>query len=470
MAQAIILPKLGQQTEESTIVRWHKRVGDTVKKGDVLFEMETDKAVLEAESFFDGTLLKILVPENRTVPVNTCVAYVGEPGEKAPDAPPPPLPTLAEVGASTPPAQPQHPVAAPPESGPRPVLPAAAPSRPQRPADQPGPQMAVPIAPPPAAAAPAVPRRLFISPRARALAEARCIDPARIAGSGPGGRILERDVTAWLAANRYDDIRVTPAAKQVAAREKVDLLTVRGTGIGHRIMVHDIERTLAARPRPMNKMRQTIARRLTQSFTTTPHFYAATSVDLTGLLALRQELKSRGEAYKVTDFILEAVVLALIEFPLLNSVAEGNTIRWRETVDLGLAVGLDDGLVVPVIRSAETLSLRELSQAAAALAEKARAGKLLPDEMSGSSFTVSNMGMLDVESFSAIINPGESGILAVASTIPTPVVRDGKIAVRSLMKITVSVDHRIIDGTVAARFIHAIKAKLEDIELWKSLT
>jgi pyruvate dehydrogenase E2 component (dihydrolipoamide acetyltransferase) len=302
------------------------------------------------------------------------------------------------------------------------------------------------------------------------LAEARCIDPSRITGSGPGGRILERDVTAWLEANRYDEIRITPAAKRLAAQAKVDLLTVRGTGVGRRIMIHDIQRALAARPRKMNKMRQTIARRLTESFTTTPHFYATTSVDLTDLLAWRQELKNQGEAYKVTDFILEAVVLALQEFPLLNSVAEGNTIRWRENVDLGLAVGLDDGLVVPVIWSAETLSLRELAQTAAALAAKARAGKLLPDEMSGSSFTVSNMGMLDVENFSAIINPGESGILAVASALATPVVRNGKIVVRSMMKITASVDHRIVDGAVAARFINAVKAKLEDLELWRSLT
>jgi len=465
MAQAIILPKLGQQTEEATILRWRKREGDPVKKGDVLFEMETDKAVLEAESFFEGTLLKILIPENRTVPVNTLVGFVGEPGERVPDAPPP---APAAVGGQKPLAQPQRPAAALADVGSRPAAPLAAPSRAERTSEIPELQTSAVPAPLPAAPAPA--RRLFISPRARALAEARCIDPSRITGSGPGGRIVERDVSAWLEANRYDEIRITPAAKRMAAQEKVDLLTVRGTGVGRRIMIHDIQRALAARPRQMNKMRQIIARRLTQSFTTTPHFYATTSVDMTDLLTWRQELKNRGEAYKVTDFILEAVVLALQEFPLLNSVAEGNTIRWRENVDLGLAVGLDDGLVVPVIWSAETLSLRELAETAAALAEKARAGKLLPDQMSGSSFTLSNMGMLDVENFSAIINPGESGILAVASTLATPVVRNGKIVVRSMMKITASVDHRIVDGAVAARFVNAIKAKLEDLELWKSLT
>jgi pyruvate dehydrogenase E2 component (dihydrolipoamide acetyltransferase) len=281
---------------------------------------------------------------------------------------------------------------------------------------------------------------------------------------------VEKDVRAYLDEKGYDALRVTPAAKRLAAREKVDLLFVRATGAGRRIVEEDVRRAIAARPRRMSKMRQIIARRLTESFTTTPHFYVTASVDMTDLMAYRQQLKDRGEPYKVTDFILAAVVRALQEFPVLNSVAEGDSIRWRETVDLGLAVGLDDGLVVPAIRNAQTLSLRELSRAAAALAEKARAGRLLPDEMTGSSFTVSNMGMLDVENFGAIINPGEAGILAVSSTAPTPVARGGRIAVRSMMKITASVDHRIVDGATAAGFVNAIRKKLEDVDLWRSLT
>jgi pyruvate dehydrogenase E2 component (dihydrolipoamide acetyltransferase) len=235
-------------------------------------------------------------------------------------------------------------------------------------------------------------------------------------------------------------------------------------------MVRDIERMAAQRPRKLSKMRQVIARRLTESFTTTPHFYVTVAVDMTDLLDFRRELKAAGKAYSVTDFILESVIMTLAEFPVVNSVSDGQTIRWHGDVQLGMAVALDDGLVVPVIRNAEDLTMTELHDQAKALAARAREGKLTPDEMTGSTFTVSNMGMLDVDNFHAIINPGEAGILAVASTVSTPVVRDGEIAVRAMMKITLSVDHRIVDGSVAAAFVNAIKAKLEDVELWKSLT
>lgn len=453
MPQAVIMPKLGQATEESTIVKWHKKEGDTVKKGDILFEMETDKAVLEAESFFDGTLLKIFVPEKVTVPVNVVVAYIGTPGEKVPDAPPPPPPQ-----ASAPAAKPAAPAAqattaapaaaATPAAGPAPAKPQAAPKP-----------------------APAAPTRLFISPRGKALAKTSVIDPAAIRGTGPNGRVTEADVRGYLQANNYDQLRISPAAKKLAAKEGLDILRIKGSGDAGRIMVHDVERAAAEKPRTMSKMRQVIARRLTDSFTGTPHFYATVSVDMTNLLAFRKELKDAGKPLGVTAFILEAVVLALKEFPAVNSMTpDGVTIRWRGTVDLGMAVGLDEGLVVPVIRSAEDLSLKELHEAADALSAKARAGKLLPDEMTGGSFTVSNMGMLDVECFNAIINPGEGAILAVASTIPTVVVRDGKMVVRSIMKITASVDHRIVDGTTAAAFVNSIKRKLEDVELWKTLT
>lgn len=455
MASNVILPKLGQATEESTIVKWRKQEGDTVKKGDILFEMETDKAVLEAESFFEGTLLKILVKEGVTVPVNTVVAYIGKPGEKLPDAPPPPPAPAAAPEPPQPAAKPaEPPKQQAPASAPAPV-PAAAPSVPQRPA-----------APPPQAAA----ARKFISPRARALAEAKCIDPASIRGSGPNGRVTEADVKAHLAANNYDQIRISPAARKMAATEKIDILRLRGTGAEGRIMVHDVERAVRERPRVMSKMRQVIARRLTESFTTTPHFYVTVSVDMTSLLAYRKELKDRGEVYTVTDFILEAVILSLLEFPVVNSVTDGTTVRWHGSVDLGMAVALDDGLVVPVIRHSDTLGMKELHEATQSLAEKARSGKLLPDEMTGSTFTVSNMGMLNVENFQAIINPGEGAILAVASTVETAVVREGKIVPRSMMKITLSVDHRIVDGSVAAAFVNSVRTKLEDVKLWKRLT
>jgi pyruvate dehydrogenase E2 component (dihydrolipoamide acetyltransferase) len=217
----------------------------------------------------------------------------------------------------------------------------------------------------------------------------------------------------------------------------------------------------------MSKMRQVIAQRLTQSFRDTPHFYVTVAVDMTELIAFRSQLKAAGAPYTVTDFIAEAVVLTLQEFPDVNSSTDGKTTRWNSHVNLGIAVSLEQGLVVPVIRNAGQLPLLELSQRTKSLAEKARAGKATPDELSGGTFTISNMGMMDVESFGAIINPGESAILAVASTRPQPVVRDGKIVVRQIMKLTLSCDHRIVDGALGAKFINGIKQKLEDIELWK---
>jgi pyruvate dehydrogenase E2 component (dihydrolipoamide acetyltransferase) len=452
MAQTVILPKLGQATEESTIVKWHKKEGDLIKKGDVLFEMETDKAVLEAESFYDGTLLKVLVPEGVTVPVNTVVGYIGDKGEKVPDAPPPPPPVAAAAPAPVPAAaaaaQPAAtPVVSRPVSGPAPA----------------------PTAAKPAAAAPVAKAEVFISPRAKALAKAKVIHYTPIRGSGPQGRIVEKDVVEYLASKGYDQLLVSPSARQLASRENVDLLSVKGSGQAGRIMIHDIERALRERPQTMSKMRQVIARRLTESFTGTPHFFVTLSVDMTNLMGLRKELKQKGLGYSVTDFILEAVILSIQEYPAFNSVTDGTTVRWHGSIDLGMAVSLKEGLVVPVIRNAGELSLAELHEASKNLAQKARDGKLLPDEMTGSTFTVSNMGMLNVEEFTAIINPGEAAILAVASTVDTPVVREGQIKIRSMMKLTLSSDHRVIDGSQAAKFLNAIKTKLEDVELWKSL-
>lgn len=448
MAQAVLMPKFGQTVEESSIVKWHKKEGDAVKQGQVLCEVETDKAVMEVESPFDGTLLKIVVPQNVAVPVTSVVAYIGKPGDPIPAVPPLPpkadsvkRPSLPAPATVPPPVPVARPPAAVPAAQSTVALPAAAPSA-----------------------------KMAISPRARALAKKACIDPSRISGSGPNGRIVEKDVEAYLERHGYDSLRISPAARRLAAKETVDILLVRGTGDGGRIMVGDVERAIAERPKPMSKMRQVIARRLTESFTGTPHFYVTVAADMTDLLAYRQTLKDRGQSYTVTDFILEAVVMALREHPVVNSVCDGNTIRWHGGVDLGVAVSLDDGLVVPVIRNAQDLSMTELHDAAKALADKARSGKLSPDEMAGSSFTVSNMGMLDVDSFHAIINPGEAAILAVATTRERPVVRNGRMDIRSMMNLTLSVDHRIVDGSTAAGFLNAIRRKLEDVAFWKSLT
>ena len=385
MPTPIIMPRFGQMTEESTIVEWRKKEGDKVAKGDILFTVETDKSVMEIESFEDGTLLRILVEPGVSVPVQTTVGFIGSPGEAIPEATEPAPPVTSQR-------------LAPPE----------------------GDGATIPVSAPSSAAV-----RAKISPRAARLAGEHAIDLSKITGTGPGGRIVEKDVRTYIEA--------------------------QGKG-----------RAVADEPKPMSKMRQIIAQRLQQSVVTAPHFFVTVEVDMTDLIEFRAQLKERGTSYTITGFISQAVILALKEFPEVNSSTDGKTIRRHRYVHLGLAVSLEEGLVVPVIRNADGLTLAELNARSQELAEKARAGKLTPDEMSGSTFTISNMGMLDVENFTAIINPGESAILAVSSATKKPVVREDKIVVRQLMKMTLSSDHRIIDGALAARFLNAIKAKLEE--------
>jgi len=450
MAQAVIFPKLGQTMEEGAIVKWLKREGEAVAKGDILFEIETDKANLEVESFFEGVLLKIYVKEGITVPVNTVVGYVGAKGENVPDQPPKPEAAAPIVAAAS--------------------LPPTAPAAPPTPIPAPAPMPTAAGTPPLQSQPPsAAPKRAPISPRAKALVKGACIDASRIVGTGPNGRVVEKDVLAYLEASGYNALRITPAAKRLAGEKGVDILTVRGSGDGGRIMVEDVERAAKRKPVPLSRMRQIIARRLVESKQTIPHFYVTVKADITDLMAFRAELKAKGTNLSVNDFVLEAVVLSLEEFPVVNSVTDGNTVSWRGDVDLGMAVSVDAGLVVPVIRAAQRLTLRELNAQAKALAEKARAGKLLPDEMTGSSFSVSNMGMMNVDQFMAIINPGEAGILAVSSGRQVPAVVNGEIKIRTVMAMTLSADHRIVDGSMAAQFVNAVRAKLENVDLWKAL-
>jgi pyruvate dehydrogenase E2 component (dihydrolipoamide acetyltransferase) len=457
MVRPITMPKLGQSEEVGTLVRWRKKVGDTVAKGDILFEIETDKALLEVESFFAGTLLKTVVPEGATVPISTTVGFVGDPGEAIPEvvAPTPELRRPEPLGGSREAARPPAPS---PARG-------MTEARFQPPAGHVGAVREPPLHPTPSVMA--SPEVFRISPRAAKLARESAINPAPIAGTGPFGRIVERDVRNYLESKGYYQLRITPAAKRLAARENIDVLSLDG-GPG-RITVARIERAISEKPQPMSRMRQTIASRLTESFTTTPHFFVTAAVDMTELVNFRSELKAQGATYTVTDFIARAVAMSLVEFPVVNSTTDGKTVRWHSKVHLGLAVNLDQGLVVPVIRDAEGLSLAELHDCASELVARARAGKLTPDEMGGSTFTISNMGMMDIENFTAIINPGESAILAVSSTLKQPVVRGDQIVIRDIMKMTLSSDHRIIDGATAARFANAIKQKLEEISLWKRL-
>ncbi|MGO9207267.1 MAG: dihydrolipoamide acetyltransferase family protein, partial [Candidatus Limnocylindrales bacterium] len=404
MAHPILMPKPGQMTEECTIVAWHKAEGDPVARGDILFEIETDKANMDVEAFDEGVVLRILVGAGETVPVNTVCAYVGMPGETLPD-------DVPAVQAPDRQAEPALATRLPAE--PRETRTETADSPPSR-----------------VRSASGDAERVRISPRASQLAAASGLDPRTIIGSGPEGRITERDVRAAL-----ETASLAPSTLASAAPPDEDASWGR-----------DEEA-----PRPLSRMRRVIAERLTQSATTIPHFTVTVAVDMSGLLALRKELNATGATFSVTDFILAATAQTLAEFPDVNSRTDGSLVWTRRRVHLGLAVSVPHGLLVPVIRDADRCSLSELHERAAGLAERARAGSLPLDDMSGSTFTVSNLGMFGVDEFSAIINPGEAAILAVSSVIPTPIVVGDGIGIRQVMKLTLSADHRLVDGELGAR-------------------
>ncbi len=448
MVQPIVMPKLGQSEEEAKIVQWRKKEGDRVNKGDILFEIETDKALLEVESFLTGTLLSVVVSEGEVAPVQSTVGYIGEPGEAIPELP------ISERRASK------------AEAG---IGPGLGPKPARIPLEAQGELEPPSVGRPPSLASAPAPPVFRISPRAARLAKEAGADPSPIVGTGPGGRVLEKDVAAYLKAKGYDRLRITPAARALAASKNFDLLALEARGDSGRITVGDVGRAIAELPQPLPRMRQVIAERLTRNFRGTPHFFVTVSVDMSDLVEFRSELKAQGKSYTVTDFILKAVALALPEFPLVNSSTDGVNVTRHSKVHLGLAVSLDEGLVVPVIRDAEELSLEEIHLRATELTEKARAGRLTPADMAGSTFTISNMGMLDVENFTAIINPGESAILAVSSVLKRPAIKGELIAVRWMMKMTLTSDHRLIDGAMAARFVNAVKQKLEEKTLWKRL-
>jgi pyruvate dehydrogenase E2 component (dihydrolipoamide acetyltransferase) len=440
MAAPIIVPELGETMNEATIVRWLKKEGDAVKKGDALLEVQTDKAVLEVESFASGTLLKILAQPGETLPVLQVIGFIGEPGEKLPEVPkappthkPPSLETKAE---------------------PRP----AAPSRPI--SEMPAQAVGVPFAAP---APPPVQKPFTISPRAKRLAKERAIDPTKIAGTGPDGRVIERNVLAYLERKGYDSLLISPTARRLAGDLNIDMLDLKGTGPAGKIIKADVLRAEKEKPRPLSQTWRIIASKMVKSAREIPFFLVTLAVDMTELAALREELnKDRVQRISYNDFIVKACAFALRSFPIVNAVCLGGTYKINESINIGIAVDIEDGLIVPVIRDADRKSLDQIVGESAQLVEKAKSKKLLPDEFQGATFTISNMGMLGVESFTAIIPPDQAAILAVGSVTDSVIVHDGKPVVRKIMKITLSSDHRILDGATSARFLNEVKRKLED--------
>ena len=452
MANEIIMPKFGQTVEEAEIVKWHKKVGDKVAKGDVLLEIQTDKATLEVESFHEGTILKIFAKDGETVPVMSVIGYIGEEGEKTPDAPP-------AVEKPKPAEKPAEKKSAAPAKKAAPAKPATASAPVKK-------SVPAPVQPAQNLKSEIKNQKFSITPRAKKLAQELLIKPERISGSGPNGRIIARDVEAFLEENGLNDLKITPVAKQLIEENGLDLLDVRGEG---RITKDDVQRALREQPKTMSPMRQIIAKRMMESVTTMPHFFVTMKMDVTDLLAYRKQAKTSGFKASVGDIIAKAAALTLREMPVMNSVCIGDSVKTNQDVNIGMAVALDDGLIVPVIRNADIIPLDELAAASKDLAKRARENKLSPEDYQGGTFTISNMGMLGVDQFTAIINPGEGAILAVGASVATPVVKKGQVVIRTIMKMTLSSDHRIIDGAVAARFMKSLKNKLEDVGLWQNM-
>ncbi len=422
MITKVVLAKLSPTMEEGTIVKWNKREGDAVKVGDVLAEIETDKANMEMEALGDGILRKILVAAGGKAPVGALIGVVAGADEDIAGL----LEQAAkEAGAAkaAAPATPQ------PGAGP-----AAAPPRPAAPTAS----REAAVAAPPAPVAEG--GRVKASPLARAMAAERNLPLAAIAGTGPGGRVVKRDVVGYLPP-------ASPPAEARAARSHPAIpvpSVVPGSSI------------------PLTGMRRTIAKRLSESMFTAPHFYVTVEIAMDEAAALREQiLEVEDVKVSYNDLVVKACAKALTRFPTVNASWTGEAIQTHAEVHVGVAVSLPDGLLTPVVRNADRKSMVEIAREIKELAARARDRRLQPDEFSGSTFTVSNLGMFDVTDFTAIINPPDSCILAVGAVRKVPVVVDDELTIGQRMKVTLSSDHRVVDGVLAARFLAEVRRLLE---------
>ena len=423
MATLIDMPKLSDTMTVGTLVKWLKNEGDPVASGDMIAEVETDKATMEVECFDDGVLIKQYCGVGDEVAVGGAIAAVGEAGEEAPEA-----------EKSTPAVVTPEPEATPVAEAPMPA-PAA-------------PEPAPEIVPEPVAATTTTANRIKASPLAKKIAAEKGIDLATIHGSGPSGRIVKADV------ENVQPGAAAPAAAQATSPEPVEAAA-----------------TLEALEIPVSNMRKSIGKALVASKTQAPHFYLQIEVNGAPLAALRKELNTKlanlppehgGTKFSVNDLTLKAAAEAVRRVPAINRSWEGDSIKQHPNVHLAFGVAIDDGLVTPVIRAAETKGLREIGAEAKVLIKKARSKKLTPNEMSGSTLTVTNLGMFGISDFYGIINPNNAAILSIGATIKKPVVNENdEIVVGQVMKVGLSGDHRIIDGAVGAQYLQALKEILE---------
>jgi pyruvate dehydrogenase E2 component (dihydrolipoamide acetyltransferase) len=432
----ILMPALSPTMTEGKLAKWLKKEGDQVRAGDVIAEIETDKATMEVEAVDEGVLSKIVVPEGTEgVQVNAVIAVLGGDGTEAAPAPKP-----------APAAPAAKPAAAP---APAPASTASA-------------SLATPKGFDPQPDPPMVKgrERVFASPLARRMAAQAGIDLASLRGSGPGGRIVKADIDAALAggvkAAAAPVVAVAPVATAPAASAPKPAAAATPISAPHKIVPH-------------STMRKVIARRLSESKATVPHFYATRDVELDALLKLRADLNARSPkdgpgAFKlsVNDLVIKATALALRRMPNVNASWSDDGMVLYDDVDISVAVSIPDGLITPIVRKADIKGLAAISNEMKDLAARAKAGKLKPEEFQGGSFSISNMGMLGVKDFAAIINPPQAAILAVSAGEQRPVVKDGALAIATVMTVTLSVDHRVIDGAVAAEWLGVFKGIVED--------
>ena len=450
MATKVVMEALSPTMEEGRLVKWNKNEGDQIKSGDVLAEVETDKAVMELVARGDGVLRKRLANEGDASPVGTLIAVIAGPDENidsivgsaggapAPAAAPP-QPAQAAQGSqagsapSEAPAPPQQKAPTQAPSAPSRPAPSAPPAPPRQPSAPPTPPRGNGASRP----APAGGGRQRSSPLARRLASEKGIQLGAIQGTGPGGRIVKRDIENAKAAG-------VAAARSAAA----DRLATEGD-------FKDV---------PLTQIRKTIARRLAESNGPVPTFFLTAEFDATRAAELRTQLTEMGEEYKVSfnDIVIRAVALALAEHPEVNAHWLGDKIRHFNRIHVAMAVAVEDGLITPVLFDADRMTLWDISGKARDLAKRARERKLTPEEYTGSTFSVSNLGMFGIDQFTAIINPPEAGILAIGGVEEKPIVADGQLEVRQRMRVTMSCDHRVIDGATGAKFLQTVRRYIEN--------
>jgi pyruvate dehydrogenase E2 component (dihydrolipoamide acetyltransferase) len=437
MATQVIMPKLSPTMEEGQLSRWLKKEGDKVSMGEPLAEIDTDKATMEMQALGSGVLRKILIQEGESAPLGQLIAIIGEPDEDISSL----TAAASATAAAKSPATEEKPVA--PEAA---AKSAGAVTGGAADVAGNGRQEPQPVANTSSG-------RLIVSPLAARMAAESGIDLRSVSGSGPGGRIIKRDVEGLISGEKV----AAPESTQTPTRH---LRAVEPTPFQKSATAQ----ASAYRDEPASEMRRTIAKRLVTSLGPVPHFFLTTEIEMDRAAEMRKGINELDPELKISvnDIVIKVAAAALIQHPQVNASFQDKVVRYYEHADIGVAVAIEEGLITPIVRSADQKSLGEIAAEVRDLAERARSRRLRPEEYMGASFSVSNLGMFGIDEFTAIINPPEAGILAIGAMTPKPVVRNNEIVVRQIMRVTMSCDHRVVDGATGAKFLQTFKKILEN--------